>query len=78
MEALVEAVYVLLAGASSRLVGVALDGITLEHEALNTPASYLPEAPNWSRRSRMSLDQLATDPRIRALVDRLVARARQE
>jgi 4-alpha-glucanotransferase len=78
IDALVEAVYVLLAGAASRLVGVALDDLTLEREALNTPASFLPDAPNWSRRSRLSLEQLAADPRIQALVARLVARTRSE
>jgi 4-alpha-glucanotransferase len=77
-EALVEAVQVLLSGAASRLVGIALDDLTLEHEALNTPASFLADAPNWSRRSSRSLEQIASDPRIRRLVERVVARARQD
>ena len=76
IEAFVQATQVLLASAASRLCGVALDDLTLEHEALNTPASFLPDEPNWSRRSSLSMEQIASDPRIRALLERVVARAK--
>ncbi len=77
IEALTEAVYVLLAGAESRLIGLALDDLTLERDGLNLPAATLPEQPNWSRRSSLSLEQLAVDARIARLVRLVTERARQ-
>jgi 4-alpha-glucanotransferase len=53
LEALTEAVHVWLASAQSRLIGLGLDDLTLELDALNTPATLLAEAPNWARRSHM-------------------------
>jgi 4-alpha-glucanotransferase len=77
IERLVEAVHVLLAGSASRLIGVSLDDLTLEREALNTPATVLHDAPNWSRRSSLSLEELKADERIRALVWRIRQRAQE-
>lgn len=75
VEALVEALDMLLAGSASQLIGLSLDDLTLEQDALNTPATFLPDQPNWSRRSSLSLDDLRNDDRIRALVWRLRQRA---
>jgi 4-alpha-glucanotransferase len=74
---LVEAVYLLLAGTASRLIGVSLDDLTLEHDALNTPATCLPDQPNWTRRSSLSIEQLCADERIQALVWRIRQRANE-
>jgi 4-alpha-glucanotransferase len=66
----VDAVHQLLARGAPRLVGLALDDLTLEHDALNTPAASLVEAPNWSRRSRCTLAELASSERVRAMIRR--------
>jgi 4-alpha-glucanotransferase len=68
MAALVEAVHLFLASSASRLIGIALDDLTLERDALNVPATRLAQAPNWARRSSLSLEELRSDERIRALV----------
>jgi 4-alpha-glucanotransferase len=68
MAELVEALHLFLAGSASRLIGIALDDLTLERDALNVPATRLADAPNWARRSRLSLEELRADERIRALV----------
>jgi 4-alpha-glucanotransferase len=73
LEALSEAVHRWLAGANSRLIGLGLDDLTLEPDALNTPATLLAEAPNWSRRSRMTLEAIALDERIADLLRKLRA-----
>jgi 4-alpha-glucanotransferase len=73
LEALTDAVHRWLAGAQSRLIGLGLDDLTLEPDALNTPATLLPQAPNWSRRSRMTLEAIALDPRIADLLRQLRA-----
>lgn len=75
MPALAEAVHMLIAGGAPRLVGLALDDLTLETEALNTPAASLPEAPNWSRRSRMPLEELTTSAAVRDAIRWARARA---
>jgi 4-alpha-glucanotransferase len=71
LEALTAAVHRWLATAQSRLIGLGLDDLTLEPDALNTPATLLAEAPNWSRRSSMTLEALAADPRIAGLLQAL-------
>jgi 4-alpha-glucanotransferase len=68
MPELVEALHLFLAGSASRLIGIALDDLTLERDALNVPATRLADAPNWARRSKLSLEELRADERIRALV----------
>jgi 4-alpha-glucanotransferase len=78
IDALAEALQILLAGASSRIVALALDDLTLEHEPLNIPATSLPDQTNWSRRSSSSLEEIAESERIRALVSRVTRRAREE
>jgi 4-alpha-glucanotransferase len=73
LEALTEAVHLWLASAQSRLIGLGLDDLTLELDALNTPATLLAEAPNWARRSHTTLEALALDPRIADLLRKLRA-----
>ncbi|HMI94348.1 MAG TPA: 4-alpha-glucanotransferase, partial [Polyangiales bacterium] len=73
LEALTEAVHRWLASANSRLIGLGLDDLTLEPDALNTPATLLPSAPNWARRSRMTLEAIALDERIADLLRKLRA-----
>jgi 4-alpha-glucanotransferase len=68
MAKLVEALHLFLAGSASRLIGIALDDLTLERDALNVPATRVVDAPNWARRSNLSLEALRADERIRALV----------
>src|SRR5262245_33685477 len=75
LEALREAVHLLLADSAGRLVAVALDDLVGEEEALNTPAARCVEAPNWSRRSKLSLEELAASEGIRDLVRRVLERA---
>jgi 4-alpha-glucanotransferase len=77
LEELVRALCLLLASAESRLVGLALDDLTLERDALNLPATVLAERPNWSRRSRLSLEQLVKDARIAEMLRAVIGRARQ-
>jgi 4-alpha-glucanotransferase len=60
----------LLARGAPRLVGIALDDLTLEHDSLNTPAASLVEAPNWSRRSRQDLADLTRSEPVRAAIRR--------
>ena len=71
LEALTAAVHRWLATAQSRLIGLGLDDLTLEPDALNTPATLLAQAPNWSRRNTMTLEALAADPRIAGLLQAL-------
>jgi 4-alpha-glucanotransferase len=68
LEALTAAVHRWLATAQSRLIGLGLDDLTLESDALNTPATLLAEAPNWSRRNRTTLEALSADSRVAALL----------
>jgi 4-alpha-glucanotransferase len=70
------ALQLLLAGAASSAVAVALDDLTLEYEPLNVPAASLPDAPNWSRRSRLSLEQIVSNDRIRDLLYSITQRVR--
>ena len=73
LEALTEAVHRWLAGAQSRLIGLGLDDLTLEPDALNTPATLTAEFPNWARRNQTTLEALAADPRIAELLRKLRA-----
>jgi 4-alpha-glucanotransferase len=74
---LVQALCVLLASAESRLICLGLDDLTFEIDGLNTPATMVAGSPNWSRRSRLSLEQLAADARVTALLWRVTQRARE-
>ncbi len=65
------AVHGVIATGAPRLVGLALDDLTLEVDALNTPAASLSAEPNWSRRSRMSLEQLEASEPVRAALRRV-------
>jgi 4-alpha-glucanotransferase len=76
MQDLVAAVNQLLASTASRLVGVALDDLTLERDALNIPATVLPDHPNWSRKSRIGLGALAESQPIADQIRRIRERAR--
>jgi 4-alpha-glucanotransferase len=68
LAAVADAVHQLLAGGAPRLVGLALDDLTLELDSLNTPATQLADTPNWSRRLSMTVEELISDARIRASV----------
>ena len=72
-QVLTEAVHRWLASAQSRLIGLGLDDLTLEPDALNTPATLTAEHPNWARRNQMTLEALAADPRIAELLRKLRA-----
>jgi len=60
-----------IATGAPRLVGLALDDLTLEVDALNTPAASLSVERNWSRRSRMSLEELEASEPVRAALRRV-------
>jgi 4-alpha-glucanotransferase len=75
-ELVCEALQLLLAGSASRCVAFALDDLTLEREPLNVPAATLPGAPNWSRRSSLTLEQIASSDRIGELLYRATQRVR--
>jgi len=75
LPAIAEALQLAIASSASKLVGIALDDLTLEQDALNTPASSLPDAPNWSRRCRLTLEQLTSDHAIREVILRIRGRA---
>jgi 4-alpha-glucanotransferase len=65
------AVHRLIAAGAPRLVGLALDDLTLEVDALNTPAASLPNEPNWSRRSRRTLEELEASEDVREALRRV-------
>jgi 4-alpha-glucanotransferase len=75
-DALVEAVHGLLARGAPRLVALALDDLCREHEPLNTPGASPTNVPNWSRRCRLSLEELQADEAIAAELRRVIVRAR--
>ncbi|HEX7477479.1 MAG TPA: glycogen debranching protein GlgX [Polyangiales bacterium] len=68
LPALVAAVYRLLARSQATLVGVCLDDLCLESEALNTPGFAVPHAPSWARRSHLGSERLAVDPSVQAIL----------
>jgi hypothetical protein len=68
LPALVAAVHRLLARSQATLVGVCLDDLCLESEALNTPGFAVPHAPSWARRSHLGSEQLAADPSVQAIL----------
>ncbi|MFI5308806.1 MAG: 4-alpha-glucanotransferase, partial [Polyangiales bacterium] len=76
IEELTRALYLLLASGASRLIGLALDDLMLERDALNLPATALSDQPNWSRRTLLSLEQLRRDVRIAELLRTVTQRAR--
>ena len=73
-----EAAQIALAGSAARVVGLALDDLTLEVESLNTPAAFLAEAPNWSRRLRCDIEALPVDEAMARLLARVRERAAQD
>ena len=71
--ALRAAVHDVLAGSPAALVGVALDDIAGEVEAVNLPGIGPDRYPAWQRRMSKSLEQIREDPDVRAaLGSRLV------
>jgi len=73
--ALVAAAYRFLAGGSARVVLVQLDDALGEIDQVNLPGTY-GEYPNWRRKSRQKLEDIAGDERIAALAADVAARIR--
>jgi 4-alpha-glucanotransferase len=59
-DALLTAVYGYIAGTPARLVGVSLDDLAEETEPVNIPGVGPDRYPAWSRRMRMSLEELTS------------------
>ncbi len=66
--ALAAAVNVHLARTPARLVAVGLDDLAGETEPLNLPGVPVQRHRSWSRRMQRTLDEIAADPRVRALL----------
>ncbi|MEY4580335.1 MAG: hypothetical protein RL701_5038 [Pseudomonadota bacterium] len=60
------AVHRLLARVNSVLVAASLDDVCLEIEPLNVPGVASPDHPSWTKRVRLSVEQLAKDPAVLA------------
>ena len=65
---LVRAVYAYLARTPCWLVGVQLEDVTLQPVQVNLPGTREDQFPNWRRKIGCTLDALAADPRLHAVV----------
>ncbi len=63
-----------LARTGSTLVAASLDDLCMEQEPLNTPGLQLADRPNWSRRARLAVADLANDETARRILAVLRAR----
>ncbi len=68
--ALGEAANAHLARTPARLLAIGLDDLAGETEPLNLPGVSVQRHRSWSRRMRRTLDDIAADPRVRALLAR--------
>ncbi len=73
--ALVRAAYGYLARTPARIVLVQLDDAVLEIDQVNLPGTFT-EYPNWRRKSRLGLAEIARDERIAALADEVGSRVK--
>ncbi len=73
--ALRRAVYAFLARTPARLLGVSLDDLSGEEEAVNVPGVTQDRHPAWSRRMAMSLEALRADPGAREILAAVASRA---
>ncbi len=62
---LCSAVHHFLCGTAAALVGLSLDDLVGEEEPVNLPGARLESYPSWSRRLRLPLERLPTDPFVR-------------
>ena len=72
---LIRAAYGYLARTPSRVVLVQLDDAALEIDQVNLPGTFT-EYPNWRRKSRLGLADIARDERIAALAEEVSARVK--
>ena len=72
-QAALEAVLDELAGSQAECVIVSLEDLWGETLPQNTPGTDR-ERPNWTRRSKLSLEELRADPRVRAALARVARR----
>jgi len=70
---LCQAVHAFLARTPSGLLGISLDDLAGEEEPVNIPGQGLKSYPSWSRRMGKSLNDILTDPAVRALLDNVQA-----
>lgn len=71
-EGFVEAVHAWLARTPAKLLGVQLEDVLEQAEAVNVPGT-VHEQPNWRRKLALDLDTLAQDARWQRLAERLRA-----
>lgn len=69
------AVHAFLCRTPAPLVGVALDDLSGETEALNLPGVSPERHPSWTRRMRLRVDALGRDPGVRRALAGLASRA---
>ena len=60
-----------LAAGPADVVLVTLEDLWLETEPQNVPGTHGEDTANWRRRMRLTLDELARDPRVTTLLDRV-------
>lgn len=73
---LCRAVHLALAGTPCALLGVALDDLGAETEAVNLPGVHDPCHPHWTRRMGRDLAEMARDPALSGWLREVAARRR--
>jgi 4-alpha-glucanotransferase len=66
-----------LAAGDADVFLVTLEDIWLEREPQNVPGTFGDEAPNWRRRMQLDLEEIAGDPRVRAMFQTVAAARRR-
>ena len=59
-----------MAASEAGVAQINLEDLWLETRPQNTPGTYL-ERPNWRRKAARTLEEIQSDPHIRALLERI-------